>query len=600
MPPSWGGFSMDKFNIFSQLASELKDFFEGKIKIASPGENKTKKGGYEFNQFDTLQTIEYYTNDKFESGDTDSEGQQKLFLNICSFRAEVAAKQIDLDVKNFVWIPEEGESVWPAYFCNQEFKGWAKDNYFGELLNDTVERFPKYGTVVLKRVGKVLEPVPLINLRNQQDAKSLQTATYVIEEHKDMTKSEMEAMPDWKVEDLDLEWDEKVTVYERYGRVPLSFYKKYRGEEAKEGDDKKSVDCLAILTLKAPQKGNEYGGTILFLEQISRRPYEEVHYARQDGRWLGIGEVEKNFGNQVARNMIFNLRRRALMWSAKKIFQSADDTVAKNLVKEVRDGEVLQISPNGQISEVITANRNLAEFKSTEDVLEENSNQRSFTFEVATGEALPSGTPFRLGVVLANSVNSYYGLKQEKLGLFFKRVINELVWPVFKKDKRKEHIVTLFDSEKGIEALKQVMITLFLNEAIKKSMLAGVLPEMESLKAQVTDSVMKIKNIFAKLPEGYYDEIKAKAVLDITGETIDFTKKIETLTNLYNTMSQRGDPRADSVLKTLVALTGETIDLYETPPQPQGMGQMTQAMKPQGEMDKMVAQATNANAQMTV
>jgi len=229
-----------------------------------------------------------YYNSKFQSGEYDSEGQRKVFLNIGKFRADVAAKQTDLDVKDFVFVPEKDNSVWGAYFLGRKFKAWAKENYFGKLINELNTDYSRYGSAVVKVVGDELERVPIRYLRNQQDCLNLQSSRYVIEEHRNMTLDMMGNMH-WDLSDIQLDFDETITVYERYGRVPLDWYKKQKDLEIEEGDEYKSVDTMSILTLEGASSDD---GSVLFLEKIADgdRPYREVHWARQDGRWLGIGE----------------------------------------------------------------------------------------------------------------------------------------------------------------------------------------------------------------------------------------------------------------------------------------------------------------------
>lgn len=560
---------MEDFNIFAQLFKELDEFFRTKVHIAGSQSQENARylmpqgSGYDFSQWETLNRIELYYNSKFESGETDSEGQQKLFLNICKFRALVAAKQTDLDTKDFVFIPEENASVWGAYFMNKRFRQWSKESFFAELINQVNADYSKYGTAVLKKVGSKLERVPLITLRNQQDAHCLKCATYVIEEHKDMTYEDMVKMKEWDVSQLDMKFGQKETVYERHGCVPLSFFKKQKKEEVLAGDEKRSIDCVTLLTLQADKAGKNHGGTILFIEKEEQedRPYEEACWEKQDGRWLAVGEVENQFENQVARNMTTNQRRRALLWSSKRIFQSSDTELPKNLVRDVKDGDVLRIMPNGNVTQVDMATRNTAEFQSMEDVWERNSDQKSFTFEVATGEALPSGTPFRLGVVLSNSVNSHFALKRENLGLFFNRVIDNLVFPIFEKENSKAHTLNILADEEGSENLKEALIKLHTANEAKDQMLRGIWPDLQVIEAKVQEQIRDRRNIFMDIPQNFYKSLKTSTQLVITGEQVDIPKRLETLTTLRLSLVQEGNlEAAQRVLKQILALTGENHD----------------------------------------
>lgn len=591
------------FNIHSQIKKELDEFFTQKVHIAGTSDNdgarylQSKGKNYEFSQWETINLIDLYYNSKFESGEKDSENQRKLFLNICKFRSDVAAKQIDLDVKNFNFVPESGESVWGSWLMSKEFALWAKENYFGELINTCVENFPRYGWIVLKKVRNQLEFVPLQTLRNQQDAKSLATAKFVTIEHPDMTLADMEEMKGWDTSKLDMTPTDCVTVYERYGHVPLDIYKKHKGEKVGDNDHKKSIDCLVITTLD--KKNDKGDGIVLFMEKISERPFVEAHWSKQHGRLMGIGEIENQFENQVGANMSFNLYRRQLLWSSKKIFQSPDEGIAKNLVRDVKDGDILQVSPNGNITQIDMGNRAGADFNNFSQILEKNSDQKSFTYEVATGEALPSGAPFRLGVLLSNAVSSHFDMKREKLGLFFKRAIIELVLPEWKKEVSKEHVVTIMNNEDGYEALKNIVLTQNIKRAAIKAITEGRLPDIAGLTQLYTETLEKSRHIFVKVLEDFYKDIEGKVILTIIGEEIDLPKKIETMTNLYTQMVQRGDPRADRVLGRILAYSGESYDLLVGANQPQQTPQIPQnGSTPSPIQQSSLNQPTTANQQV--
>jgi hypothetical protein len=580
---------MNTFDVFGQIGKEIESF-DDKILIAGKKEDNQarylnkKEKGYLFNQKDTLDLIDFYYNSVFPTGQYDTENQRKLFLNICAFRADVASKMIDLDTKDFIFIPEEQDFKWTAYFIQREFEQWAKERYFGELINEFVEMLPKYGTIVAKRVGNDIERISLKNLVIPQNCKNLKVAKFVIEKHDDMDLEDMKKYPDWDTSNITLKFGETTTVYERYGQVPRKFYNEKKGIKGEVAEND-TIECQIICTLAEKKEQDGYTGSILFMEECKRedRPYEECHWKKQDGRWLGIGEVENQFENQVARNTIANLRRRALLWSSKKIFQSPDDTVAKNLIRDVKDGEVLRIMPNGNISQVDMASRQIGEFTSAEQMWEENSNQKSFTYEVATG-ADTGNMPFRLGVVLSNAVNSHFGLKKEKLGLFLKKVVFEQIFEIFKRETRKEHKFLVFAGEKGMEDLKKIVAELEYSNKLIDWAMSDSTEELnfEVLKLKIEEDIKSKDILEILISDKTYDNAKVKLKLNITGEDIDVNSKVQTLTTIYQTLAQKGDPRADQVLDRIVSLTGDNLESLLGVQKQVNQMQQANPMLPQG------------------
>jgi hypothetical protein len=574
------------FSLIAQLNKEIKDFYEKDILIATTVKKEgslryvgAKKAGYYFNQMSTLNTIELYDNSKYENGDIDKDGQRKLFLNIVNFIRKVASKNTDIDLKNFLFLPEDYSGFWIADFARREFKMWAKKNYFSELINDCVDDYPKYGSLVLKEVKGKLELINLNTLINQQDADSLNEATFVIEEHKDMTLPEMRKFKDWNLDGLDQSFGKTYTVYERRGHVPLDWFNAHNGRPVEKDDCNKSIDTVSFLVKDVKKGAKSDVGNILFIEKITKRPYQEVHWERVKGRWLGRGEVENQIENQIAKNVGINLKKKSMFWSSKKVFQSSDVDVAKNLLKDVKDGDVIKILPNGNITQVALANQAQADFQSFANEWDQNTQQKSFTFESATGESMGSNTPFRLGAMLQNSVQSYFNLKKQKLGLFFKRVIEELIYPVFQSENSAEHLLNVYDTDEGFEVLKQITVKVEADKEYKRVLLSGQNPDYETIKAKVGETISKRKVLDYVLKKDFYKDLKGKVLLTITGEEIDLPKKIETFTNLYQTLMGKGDvQRADKIMNKILTLAGENPEavlgpVTATPAQPETMGQ---------------------------
>lgn len=579
---------MPNFSIGTQLENELKDFTTGKVKLAVPHNTdqlrflKKNPSGYYYNQMETITEIDLAYSSKFNNGEKDKLGHQKIYLNVSKFRSDVASKQIDIDVKDFRFLPDDYADPWTAFFMQKDFNEWAKDSYFGEIVNECVDNLPKYGTVVLKKVGKKVEVVALQNLRNQQTARSLQEATYVIEEHPEMYLWEMELMPDWDTTGLVLKWNESTTVYERYGRVPLDWLKRVNKQPVVAGDEKQSVDSVVILIkTKNRDKDSRDGVHVLFAEQLTERPYREAHWSRQHGRWLGVGVMEDLSENQKASNIIANLERRSLHWSSKRAFQSAStDMVQKNLAKDVEDGAVLEVGAQGQITQIDLGNKSIGEFNNFLNMFDKNSDQKSFTYEVATGESMSSGTPYRLGVLLSEAVNSYFALKREKLGLFLKAAIMDFEIPEFIKDMGNEaRVVSMFSDEPGFEALKDAAMRYVRSEAARITILSGQVVDPSTIE-QMVDPAQEIRSLFVTLPPKAYKEVKYKFQLSVTGEEIDLKSKLQTLQTLYQSLMASGDAkRAEKVLERISALTGENLAIFGAPgnpaPTPMNPGQTT-------------------------
>lgn len=551
MPPLTGGFYMFQETLKQNLAD-----FKGDLKIISPKNDSPLRfgakadGGYMFNQKETIDTIDLYYNSKFEKGDKDNAGYKKIFLNKVKFAQNVAEKQTDVDVANYTFIPDSEKDTNKVWLIKRQFIVWTRENDYGELLNDLNKDFSKYGTCVLRRQGKLLERIPLRKLINSQDATSLKKAPeeggYVIIEH-DLSYYQMKQMPDWNTDDI-VKFKGTKKVYEMYTLMPEK-------DVLDDSDSEEDVLSVSYLCPTIQRDSNKYD-CVLFKDTIDEVPLEEAHWDKQDGRWLGIGVVEDLFENQIATNMVANLRRKHLMWSAKKIFQTQGEGVVKNLNQEVADGAVLEVGRNGEINPVPYESRSLNEFTQMEQVLDQNGEQRTFTFEVSTGESLPSGTPFRLGVVLSNSAARHFDLKREKFGLFLYRSFFSQLMPIFKK-QTKEHTLAVANGEEGADFIKEAIIGWNTDRRYNKRLLNGEVPTYEEIQNQVAQEIDKKPFLFVNVPKGLYDDAKFYMQLDITRQEEDTNATMATLVTLYQSLAQTGDPRADKVLDQIINLTGE-------------------------------------------
>jgi hypothetical protein len=499
-----------------------------------------------------------------------------------------------LDTKDFRLIPESAEAQVPTLFLQKELKDWMKETDFGDVLNEIVANLPKYGAVVVKKVKQELEVVNLHNLVNDQSADDLDDGP-VCEMHV-MSPSELQEMP-WDKEAIarlvklysKSPHKNQIVVWERWGWMNKSEF-----EDTYDGSDELVYTltiCGAVDKYKMDRKGKiqEDFGEVLYKAEVDPEkdfPYYECHWDKIPGRWMGMGMVEKNFEAQVRVNELQNLKGKALYWTSKLLFQSRDDTVARNMLSDLTNGDILRVK--SEITPIPIDSRDLAAFTSEEQLWDKNIQEASFSFETETGETLPSGTPFRLGALLKSSSGGFFNFKRENLGLFLRSLFMDVIIPSFKKGKRKKHILTIPKTDKDVESLGEKLVDFQMYLAVQQYMeKTGFSPNMEEIQAErqrLLDEVRNRPNLFFEIPDAFYDDAKFAMDLVITDEQVDMSQKLETVSNLIQLIAQNPNILADDNLRSMVFYA---MNLAGVSPVELGLKASTPPMPTQ---DQMLAQ----------
>lgn len=566
------------FNIFGKLRDEIADYDnEGVYIIGKPDakhvarEKRGERGGYYYSQRDMLEAIDLADASKFKKGIWDEEGQRKTYLNIVSFYRDVMKMKININVSNYILTPTSRAFTWVVWLFDRMFKMWASNEDYDDQIDEFAHDLSTYGSCVSKRAAKCTERVPLRSMRNTQTAKSLYLAAanggYVILEN-EMHYNEMKDMPDWMIDHLS-KWKAYQT-FERYALVPSGLIETYKDLSDEQiatyvpEDDEELELAFAVMILEGiDKKGTAANAeSLIFLEKLTEDnwPLDECHVEKRDGRWLGVGEIEKQLENQLSRNLDANYRRRGILWAAKKIFQSTDENVQQNLVYEAADGEVIHVKPNGTITQVNTANQHTSEITADEQSWDQNSERRSFAFEVATGEAMPSGTPFRLGVVLSTAVASHFRLVQETFSRFLKRAFFHEIIPLFKDEYYDDHEAQIPLDSDDIEAFRNDILNYHTNLRLWDSVITHKAgqpwPNKEQIRQKVELEFAANQFAFLDVPKGFYEHAEWYMKLNLTD---DIGPDIADLTSLYQTLAAKNDPRAEDVLGQIFALRGKAL-----------------------------------------
>lgn len=493
-------------------------------------------GGYSFDMVETLKFIELYYNSKFESGDRDSRGFKKFFYNIVKPACDIASKFIDLDTKDIFLTAKEPEQDLKVWVMQQELMIWLKENKMDIFLNKLVEAYPKYGHIFSKKMkdGK-WDNVNIHNLRFDPSSSGFKDDLFFYEVH-DMTRGEIEDM-NWNqpetIKALLESGEKKYVIYELYDREGDHWKRQIKADLFL----KKDVNGQLIRAPEAlaNQESTDYVPSKLLHEDemndIEER-YRELKWEELPGRRLGRGFVEYLSDNQIAENEAENLERRGLFFTSLHIFQTRDDTVGRNVLTDVENGDILKM--NSELIPVQTEERNLPAFNATRARWATNTERKTFSFDIARGEQLPSRTPLGVAQLSAGMVAGFYDLKREKLGIYIKDLILDNVIPAFKKDRSKEHILTVLSNTAGIEKIARIWAEAYVNRKAFDFAADGngFFPMEEERKAEVDRLVREIlrrKTVSFEIPDSHYDDAKFILDLNITGEQFDVGVKSQTM-----------------------------------------------------------------------
>jgi hypothetical protein len=549
------------YDLVKQTRGEIRNFLDETISITSiPAENG-RTYDYKFSQRTNIALIDMYWNSQFTSGPKDKAGHEKIFLNVGKFRTEVAEMQVDIDVSNFLFIPTSAD-YWTPWFLSKDFLDYVREHDYGELINEWGADYPRYGTAVSKRVGDEVQRVAIKRLMNSQDATTLKNAAmsggYVIEQM-ELTKYQIEQYPDWNIGNLakELDGSTKFPVYERYGLITEADIEMAQGKEVKHRDSQNFFLGMSVVATDVSKEHK--GGGLLFCEEVKEDdfPYDEVHWARQDGRWQGIGVMEEQFQNQLAKNLTTHYRMKSMMWAGKKMFQKNTADGPDNLAREVEDGGVVNLGVGGQMTLINTQSQHLGDIQSFDNVVDVQADKTSFTYEGATGDSPKAGTPYSLQVIVDETLQKHFGKKKEKLGAYLRRVFFNQQVKIFQKERsKKDRTMSFAMNDEGVEMLREAMIELKTAQRYMKQDPTDR-RSLTDIREAVTQEFIKSPYMLVDIPKETYKDAKFKTDLILTGERRNVLAEMETLKTLLADSRMAGDTDgANKYLRELVSLTG--------------------------------------------
>jgi len=572
-------------NLMSIIQQELDSF----------GSDITIIEGWNWNQKKQVEQNILYFNSKFVDGDMDEDGLKLYFYNIVRAACGTTTKAIDIDTKDILLLTAEGGNSLKTWFYQRDLKNWMKRKEFGKILNRISEELPIQGTCVLKYINGEVKFVNLKNFIVEQNADSLDKSNFIIEEHyytpfefnkigKEMSWDNVDKV----IKDFrglnsknSTEASQYIRVFERYGEYYNEDSEEYEYGVCYIADI--PYDIKNSPSYNVETAGNDY---ILGKTKLEKHPYIEFHINKISGRWLGVGLCEVLTENQVRLNELMNQRVKSSYWSTLRLFQTKDTGVARNLLQDCENGDVL--NPEDLITAVPMEDRNGYSFYDSETNLwETNGQKQTFATDIMMGGRTPAGTPLGSAQLSVSMSMSYFDQMKENIALQIKYLLYNYILPDFAKYANKAHLIKIFGED--IDKMREMIIDThsrkkFFDFIIKNGRIPD--PEfMEMVKEVDRETLSKKAELMVGAETGWFEDVMYTIDIVITGESIDIQTKASNILQAFQILQQDPTVLQDPTKKKIFAAYLEKggLNLADIEANtPKSMGTVTQPTQQSG------------------
>lgn len=499
--------------------------------------------GLFYNQFDTIRTVEFYSNSKYLKGNIDELGKEKPFYNINKFRVNVAVRATDLDIKDIQISADGAEFYNEAWLLGKEAYEWMKTSHFDVFLNDMGKTRAKYGGVLVKKCiekeeGKEELELEVVNWKNAiTDQVNIEDGV-IIEKHFLLPEELMEKAEVWDKSDLNeilktaqksKDYDGRLCVYEVHGMFPESYFEK----NGSEFDYKR---YSAILYMGGKKK------EVLFYEEEKENPYKYLAWDKIPGRGLGAGIVEDGFEAQVWTNDLMIKETRITELASKIVLKTNSKKAGNNVLTDVDNGHIFELEDGGDINVLSLTPTSLPELGNLAQRWDNQFERVSSTFNAITGEQMPSGTPYRQTAILNSEASSLFDYRREEAGIFVAELFYDWVIPFLIKKLKKQHVLKSDFTDDELNRIDEGFKKYKAKRTVIGKVLEGATPNEVDYTSEL-ENISKELNMtgnerYIEVPEGYFDRIEYKVSVVTTGENRNKAAILETLNNILLTVSK--------------------------------------------------------------
>ena len=528
--------------------------------------------GYKFNQYNNINRINLYLNQRF----VECSDENAIFWDLSSHRITHTAKNIDLDTKDLMPYGIGETNFVQAWILRIKLKRWLQEYGLATLLDDLTDGVAAFGSAVWKvckgEKETTIEEVDLKNLYFNQTAKNIKDVP-VVELHYltpyDIRKKSNVWENTDKILDLKPEEGDVYEIWEFWGEVVEDDEPKLVHQIGKNfGED-------AIILYEEDYKEDEY-------------PYRDFHIGKYRGRWQRIGIVERLFKLQERANTLVNQNAQATEIASLLLLRASDTETGANVLEQAMNGQIIKSQDLQQIG---IDNRAFSTLLNELNVIEAQADKLCLTPDIVVGEALPSGTPFRSLATLANAAKSAFKSIRDRIGSGIEDILLDNILPEIVKGWNKEELLDISEDDGDVEIY---------DEAVKRkmaidTMLSGRLVDdavMDQIGIEVDTQLPKIGRKI-EIPKGFFN-FKYGIRFNITGESFDKQQQNDAYFNALQMV--QGNPAITNIPLFKQYCENNGISWWKLTPKQQAelvQGQQAGQMPRQPRQDALMSQVNS-------
>lgn len=477
--------------------------------------------GLDFYTYDTIKRIYFYQNDTFVSCDDPN----AIFWQVVTPYIPHFSKLIEADPKDFRVMGQGKTNFFQAWILNKKFRKWSDDENFSITIDDMTKAVTSFGSIIWKLVpddeadeGYCIEAVDLRNVAFDPSCNTIRKTDGFVEFHY-LTDSEIRAKKDvWNNTKELIKKAKKVNgkneIWEFWGEV------------------EKAEDVFEMVHRIGASEGD--GEIIAFEEKYEEDefPYYDIHLDDFKGRWLRVGAYERCFPEQERANTLVNQNAAATEIASLLLLRSADPNTTGNVLQSAINGQIIN---SADLQQIGIDNRAFSVLLGELDRILQQVQKKLMLPDIAVGDSMPSGTPFRGMAVMSNAYKSAFKQIRTRVITPVADILMEKLLPNLVKTWNKGDLVEMSEGEDDVTMYDKVKSDLlkldFLlqKEAIRNTKQAdGFQLGDEDFASE--EELMKIESDVEQygsqngrkieLEKGFFN-FEYGLVIDPTGETYD-------------------------------------------------------------------------------